>query len=92
MVKTEDFVIDWYARPEDEVRYCATAHYAETLLTNSIYVLNCADASYALEKAEGYFQMFASQSLICKTITRIEILPKNAGRWSGFLPELVKNY
>lgn len=87
-----DFVTDWYERPEGETRYCATAHFVETTLTHSVYVLNCSSAQEALEKAEYYFNLITSNAVICKTIFQIEILPKNAGRWSDVQPELVKKY
>lgn len=92
VTNSKDFVVDFYPKPDHEVRYCAIAHYAETLLTNSVYVLNCNDAFEAMEKAERFFSQWAGKSVICKTVVSIEILPKNAGRWSEEKPELIRKY
>lgn len=87
-----DIVAEYYPRPADEVRYCAIGYYAETTLTNSVYVLNCDCPDAALKTAERYFRDRAQEAKLCRTINRIEILPENAGRWSKLSPVLVKTY
>lgn len=85
-------ILDYYPRPETETRYCAACYYHDSNATASIYVL-CDTSSQALSKAEELFFSMAKESrLLMRKIRRIEILPKNAGRWDNVNPILHRDY